>query len=105
MGYLKDKSTNDIGMSHKFKIYKYGRRNFGVEIYNIAKWKANKGLCKKLITNDIMNDQLSLTEYIDTFAGEASKKINKKVATAIVWRTNVVSELFQRVFQRVLIPS
>ena len=58
--------------------YKYGNRHFGCRGYYVDTVGKNETAIKEYIQNqlkdDIMNDQLSMKEYIDPFTGEPVKK-------------------------------
>ena len=57
--------------------YKYGNRHFwcrGYYVDTVGKYeKAIKDYIQNQLQEDIVNDQLSLKEYIDPFTGEKSK--------------------------------
>ncbi len=78
MGYLKGKSTLMIFDRHANLKYKYGRRNFWCRGYYVDTVGRNEKQIREYVKNqlqdDIMSDQLSLTEYIDPFTGEQVKK-------------------------------
>ena len=58
--------------------YKYGNRHFWCRGYYVDTVGKNEKIIKEYIQNqlqeDIMNDQLSLKEYIDPFTGSKHKK-------------------------------
>ncbi|SKC67856.1 Transposase IS200 like, partial [[Eubacterium] yurii] len=58
--------------------YKYGNRHFWCRGYYVDTVGRNKKAIEKYIKNqlqeDIMNDQLTIKEYIDPFTGSKSKK-------------------------------
>ncbi len=78
MGYLKGKSTLKIFERHANLKYKYGRRNFWCRGYYVDTVGRNEKQIIEYVRNqlqeDIMEDQLSLTEYVDPFTGEQVKK-------------------------------
>ncbi len=78
MGYLKGKSTLKIFERHANLKYKYGRRNFWCRGYYVDTVGRNEKQIREYVRNqlqeDIMEDQLSLTEYVDPFTGEQVKK-------------------------------
>lgn len=57
--------------------YKYGNRHFWARGYYVDTVGKNEKIIKEYIKNqlqdDIMNDQLSIKEYIDPFTGKKSK--------------------------------
>ena len=58
--------------------YKYGNRHFWCRGYYLDTVGRNKKAIEKHIKNqlqeDIMNDQLTIKEYIDPFTGSKNKK-------------------------------
>ena len=78
MGYLKGKSSLMIFDRHANLKYKYGNRHFWCRGYYVDTVGKNEKIIKEYIQNqlqeDIMNDQLSLKEYIDPFTGSKHKK-------------------------------
>ena len=58
--------------------YKYGNRHFWCRGYYVDTVGRNKKAIEKYIKNqlqeDIMNDQLTIKEYIDPFTGSNNKK-------------------------------
>ena len=78
MGYLKAKSSIIIFDRHANLKYKYGNRHFWCRGYYVDTVGRNKKAIEKYIKNqlqeDIMNDQLTIKEYIDPFTGSKSKK-------------------------------
>ena len=58
--------------------YKYGNRHFWCRGYYVDTVGRNKKAIEKYIKNqlqeDIMNDQLTMKEYIDPFTGSKNKK-------------------------------
>ena len=73
MGYLKGKSSLMIFDRHANMKYKYGNRHFWCRGYYVDTVGRNKKAIEEYIRNqlqeDIANDQISLTEYIDPFTG------------------------------------
>ena len=78
MGYLKGKSSLIIFDRHANLKYKYGNRHFWCRGYYVDTVGRNKKAIEKYIKNqlqeDIMNDQLTIKEYIDPFTGSKNKK-------------------------------
>ena len=78
VGYLKGKSSLMIFDRHANLKYKYGNRHFWCRGYYVDTVGKNKKIIKEYIQNqlqeDIMNDQLSLKEYVDPFTGSKHKK-------------------------------
>ena len=78
MGYIKGKSSLMIFDRHANLKYKYGNRHFWCRGYYVDTVGRNKKAIEKYIKNqlkeDIMNDQLTIKEYIDPFTGSKSKK-------------------------------
>ena len=78
MGYLKGKSSLMIFDRHANLKYKYGNRHFwcrGYYVDTVGKYEnAIKEYIKNQLQDDIMNDQISMTELIDPFTGEQEKK-------------------------------
>ena len=77
MGYLKSKSSLMIFDHHANLKYKYGDRHFWCRGYYVDTVGKYEGAIKKYIKNqlkdDIMNDQLSLKEFVDPFTGKSVK--------------------------------
>ena len=78
LGYLKSKSTLIIFERHANIKYKYGNRKFWCRGYYVDTVGKNEKKIKEYIQNqmqeDLMFDQMSITEYIDPFTGEPIKK-------------------------------
>ena len=78
MRYLKGKSSLMIFDRHANLKYKYGNRHFWCRGYYVDTVGRNKKAIEKYIKNqlqeDIMNDQLTIKEYIDPFTGSKNKK-------------------------------
>ena len=78
VGYLKGKSSLMIFDRHANLKYKYGNRHFWCRGYYVDTVGKNEKIIKEYIQNqlqeDIMNDQLSLKEYIDPFTGSKNTK-------------------------------
>lgn len=78
MGYLKSKSSLMIFDRHANLKYKYGNRHFwcrGYYVDTVGKYEtAIKEYIRNQLEEDIMNDQISLKEYIDPFTGEPVKQ-------------------------------
>ena len=77
MGYLKSKSSLMIFDHHANLKYKYGDRYFWCRGYYVDTVGKYEGVIKEYIKNqlkdDIMNDQLSLKEFVDPFTGKQVK--------------------------------
>ena len=73
MGYLKGKSTLMIFDRHANLKYRYGNRHFWCRGYYVDTVGRNEKAIREYVRNqlqeDIMNDQISLKEYIDPFTG------------------------------------
>ncbi len=73
MGYLKGKSSLMIFGQYQTLKYKYGNRNFWVKGYFVSTVGLNTEIVKEYIKNqekeDMMEDNLSIKEYKDTFTG------------------------------------
>ena len=74
MGYLKGKSSLMIFDRHANLKYKYGNRKFWCRGYYVNTVGRNKKAIEEYIKNqlreDIIEDQISMKEYIDPFTGE-----------------------------------
>ena len=81
MGYLKSKSSLMIFDHHANLKYKYGNRHFwcrGYYVDTVGKYEgAIKEYIKNQLKDDIMNDQLSLKEFVDPFTGKQVNKANR----------------------------
>ena len=77
MGYLKSKSSLMIFDRHANLKYKYGNRHFWCRGYYVDTVGKYETVIREYINNqlkeDIMNDQLSLKEYIDPFTGSKNQ--------------------------------
>ena len=78
MGFLKEKSTVMIFDRHANLKYRYGNRHFWCRGYYVDTVGRNKKVIAEYIRNqlqeDIMEDQISLREYIDPFTGDKKTK-------------------------------
>jgi len=78
MGYLKGKSSLMIFDRHANLKYKYGNRQFWCKGYYVDTVGRNKKAIVEYIRNqlqeDMVEDQLSLKEFVDPFTGEPVKK-------------------------------
>lgn len=78
VGYLKGKSSLMIFDRHANLKYKYGNRHFWCRGYFVDTVGKNEKKIAEYVKNqlqeDIVNDQISLKEYIDPFTGEKVKK-------------------------------
>ena len=81
MGFLKGKSSLMIFDRHANMKYKYGNRKFWCRGYYVDTVGRNKNAIQQYIKNqlqeDVVEDQISMNEYIDPFTGEAVKKGKK----------------------------
>lgn len=82
MGFLKGKSSLMIFDRHANMKYKYGNRKFWCRGYYVDTVGRNKNAIQQYIKNqlqeDVVEDQISMNEYIDPFTGEAVKKGKKE---------------------------
>lgn len=73
MGYLKGKSTMIIFERYSNLKYKYGNRHFWCRGYYVNTVGNNKTAVQKYIQEqekeDMINDQITMKEYIDPFKG------------------------------------
>ena len=78
VGYLKGKSSLMIFDRHANLKYKYGNRDFWCRGYYVDTVGKNTEKIAEYIRNqlqeDIMNDQISIKEYIDPFTGSKNTK-------------------------------
>ena len=78
VGYLKGKSSLMIFDRHANLKYKYGNRHFWCRGYYVDTVGKNEKKIAEYVRNqlqeDIVNDQISLKEYLDPFSGEKVKK-------------------------------
>ena len=78
VGYLKGKSSLMIFDRHAHLKYKYGNRHFWCRGYYVDTVGKNEKKIAEYVRNqlqeDIINDQISLKEYIDPFTGKKVKK-------------------------------
>ena len=78
MGFLKGKSTLMIFDRHANLKYRYGNRHFWCRGYYVDTVGRNRKVIAEYIRNqlqeDIMEDQISLKEYIDPFTGDKKTK-------------------------------
>ena len=83
MGYLKSKSSLMIFDRHANLKYKYGNRHFWCRGYFVDTVGKYETAIREYINNqlkaDIMNDQISLKEYMDPFTGA---RISRQKETA-----------------------
>ena len=81
MGYLKGKSSLMIFDRHANLKYKYGNRQFWCKGYYVDTVGRNKKAIVEYIRNqlqeDMVEDQLSLKEFVDPFTGEPVKASRK----------------------------
>ena len=78
IGYLKGKSSLMIFDRHANLKYKYGNRHFWCRGYYVDTVGKNTEKIAEYIRNqlqeDMMNDQLSIKEYVDPFTGSKNTK-------------------------------
>jgi len=78
MGYLKGKSSLIIFDRHANLKYKYGNRHFWCRGYYVDTVGKNAKkiaeYIQRQLEEDMLNDQISMKEYIDPFTGETVKK-------------------------------
>ena len=78
IGYLKGKSSLMIFDRHANLKYKYGNRHFWCRGYYVDTVGKNMEKIAEYIRNqlqeDIMNDQLSIKEFLDPFTGSKNTK-------------------------------
>ena len=78
VGYLKGKSSLMIFDRHANLKYKYGNRKFWCRGYYVDTVGRNKKVIQEYIKNqlqeDILEDQMTLKEFIDPFTGEEIKR-------------------------------
>ena len=77
VGYLKGKSRLMIFDRHANLKYKYGNRHFWCRGYYVDTVGKNERIISEYIReqlqSDIMEDQISLKEFVDPFTGEKNK--------------------------------
>lgn len=82
MGYLKGKSSLMIFDKFANLRYKYGNRKFWCEGYYVDTVGRNKKVIEEYIRHqlddDIMQDKMSVKEYIDPFSHETKNKKKKR---------------------------
>lgn len=78
VGYLKGKSSLIIFDRHANLKYKYGNRHFWCRGYYVDTVGKNSKRIEEYVRNqlqeDVMEDKISMKEYVDPFTGEAEKK-------------------------------
>ena len=78
MGYLKGKSSLIIFDRHANLKYKYGNRHFWCRGYYVDTVGKNakkiQEYIQKQFQEDMLADQISISEYVDPFTGEPVKK-------------------------------
>ena len=79
VGYLKGKSSLMIFDRYANMKYKYGNRHFWCRGYFVDTVGKNEKKIAEYVRNqlqeDIVNDQVSMVEYIDPFTGKRTKKL------------------------------
>ncbi|AHN21769.1 IS200/IS605 family transposase [Lysinibacillus varians] len=82
VGYLKGKSSLMIFDRHANLKYKYGNRKFWCRGYYVDTVGRNRKIIQEYIKNqlqeDILEDQMSMKEFIDPFTGEEIKNKKRK---------------------------
>ena len=77
VGYLKGKSALMIFDRHANVKYKYGNRHFWCRGYYVDTVGKNEKkiaeYIREQLQSDIMEDQISLKEFVDPFTGEKNK--------------------------------
>ena len=78
MGYLKGKSSLMIFDRHANLKYRYGNRQFWCRGYYVDTVGRNRKVIQAYIKNqlqeDILQDQMTMKEFIDPFTGEENKR-------------------------------
>ncbi|MEG0664765.1 MAG: IS200/IS605 family transposase [Clostridia bacterium] len=78
VGYLKGKSSLMIFDRHANLNYKYGNRKFWCRGYYVDTVGRNRKVIQEYIKNqlqeDILEDQMTMKEFIDPFTGEEIKR-------------------------------
>jgi len=78
VGYLKGKSSLMIFDRHANLKYKYGNRKFWCRGYYVDTVGRNKKVIQEYIKNqlqeEILEDQMTMKEFIDPFTGEEIKR-------------------------------
>ena len=78
VGYLKGKSSLMIFDRHANLKYKYGNRQFWCKGYYVDTVGRNKKAIQEYIKNqlyeDLIEEQMTIKEYMDPFTGEPVKK-------------------------------
>lgn len=82
VGYLKGKSSLMIFDRHANLKYKYGNRKFWCRGYYVDTVGRNRKIIQEYIKNqlqeDILEDQMTMKEFIDPFTGEEIKANKRK---------------------------
>ena len=78
VGYLKGKSALMIFDRHANLKYKYGSRHFWARGYYVDTGGKNEKkiaeYIRQQLQDDMMEDQISLKEFVDPFTGKQNKK-------------------------------
>ena len=78
VGYLKGKSSLMIFERHAQLKYRYGNRKFWCRGYYVDTVGRNKKIIQEYIKNqlqeDVLEDQMTMSEFIDPFTGEEIKR-------------------------------
>ena len=84
MGYLKGKSSLLIFDRHANLKYGYGNRQFWCRGYYVDTVGRNKKAIQEYIKNqlqeDILQDQMTMKEFIDPFTGEEIKRRKREIS-------------------------
>lgn len=82
VGYLKGKSSLMIFDRHVNLKYKYGNRKFWCRGYYVDTVGRNRKIIQEYIKNqlqeDILEDQMTMKEFIDPFTGEEIQAKKRK---------------------------
>ena len=82
VGYLKGKSSLMIFDRHANLKYKYGNRKFWCRGYYVDTVGRNRKIIQEYIKNqlqeDILEDQMTMKEFIDPFTGEEIQAKKRK---------------------------
>ncbi|WNN74807.1 IS200/IS605 family transposase [Lysinibacillus capsici] len=82
VGYLKGKSSLMIFDQHANLKYKYGNRKFWCRGYYVDTVGRNRKIIQEYIKNqlqeDILEDQMTMKEFIDPFTGEEIQAKKRK---------------------------
>ena len=101
VGYLKGKSSLMIFDRHANLKYKYGNRKFWCRGYYVDTVGRNRKVIQEYIKNqlqeDLLEDQMTMKEFIDPFTGEElNRRKNKYTALAVVGNVVRLADLSER---------